>query len=58
MVRDTAIHTGTAGDTPILVDAQALKSEALVTITLSDDYVLSESRPDELPIFVEDTPNA
>jgi hypothetical protein len=58
MVRDTALHTGTAGDTPIMVDAQALKSEALVTITLLADYALSDSRPDELPIFVEETANA
>ena len=58
MIGDTALHTGTAGDTPILVDAESLKSETLVTVTLLADYTLADSRSEKLPIFVEETPNA
>ena len=52
------IHTGTAGGTPILVDPDTLKSEALVKIILKEDYVLSDLRPPGLPVIVEEDKDA
>jgi hypothetical protein len=51
------VQTGVADGEPIVVAAGALLSEEMVTIRLTRDYQITEIRPRNLPIIVEETPN-